>query len=264
MKDKHKVRKMISENYGAIAAGRGTAGCCDHGCNCSPAPADIRSTLQKLGYAAADVEAIPSDVYSTLGCGNPLALAALKPGETVLDLGCGSGFDCFLARGKVGATGSVIGVDMTAEMLALARQNAAKSGYGNISFRLGEIEHLPVADQSVDVIISNCVINLSPEKEQVFAEAYRVLKPGGRLSISDVVATARLPEDILEDKALLAGCVAGAAYLDDLRDMMAKAGFQQIRMTPKDNSRDIVAAWAPGRRIEDYVASFIIEAIKSA
>jgi len=197
-----------------------------------------------------------------LGCGNPLAIAALRSGETVLDLGSGGGFDCFLARKQVGPDGLVIGVDMTPDMVMLARQNAQKAGYDNVSFRLGEIEHLPVADDSVDVIISNCVINLALEKEQVFRDAFRVLKNGGRLSISDIVATAELPERIKNDLTMLSGCIAGAEYIENLHTMLLSAGFKDIRLEPKDNSRDILQTWVPGSKAEDYVASYIIEATK--
>jgi len=162
----------------------------------------------------------------------------------------------------VGDTGYVIGVDMTPDMVKLARENAKKSGYDNIEFRLGEIEHLPVEDSSVDVIISNCVINLSLDKEQVFKDAYRVLKPGGRLSISDVVATAELPQNIKQDLSLTAGCISGAAYIEDVKAMMHNAGFKEIRLTPKDNSREIIKTWVPDKNVEDYVASYIIEATK--
>jgi ubiquinone/menaquinone biosynthesis C-methylase UbiE len=197
-----------------------------------------------------------------LGCGNPQAIAALQPGETVLDLGSGGGFDCFLAARQVGETGWVIGVDMTPEMIRKARANAKKGGFTNVEFRLGEIEHLPVADRSVDVIISNCVINLSPDKSAVFQEAFRVLKPGGRLAIADIVATAALPEDIRNDLALRAGCVGGAASMDEIETFLREAGFRQIRVQPKDASRELIREWAPGRRVEDYVISATIEAVK--
>jgi arsenite methyltransferase len=172
------------------------------------------------------------------------------------------GFDCFLARAQVGETGHVIGVDMTPEMVKLARENAQKSGYTNVEFRLGEIEHLPVADESVDVIISNCVINLSLEKEQIFKEAYRVLKPGGRISISDIVATAEMPEQIRQDLTMMTGCIAGAEHVENIRTMLQNAGFKDIKLTPKDNSREILKSWVPGRNVEDFVSSYIIEAIK--
>jgi len=197
-----------------------------------------------------------------LGCGNPHAIASLKEGETVLDLGSGGGFDCFLAAQAVGEAGRVIGVDMTPEMVSKARQNAANVGFENIEFRLGEIENLPVADNSVDVIISNCVINLSPEKPRVFKEALRVLKPGGRLAVLDVVATAQLPNEMKKDLALYAGCVAGAASIDELVDMLGEAGFTNIRIQPKDESREFIRDWAPGMRVEDFVVSATIEAVK--
>lgn len=205
---------------------------------------------------------VPSEANMGLGCGNPIAIAAIKEGETVLDLGSGGGFDCFLARAQVGKSGYVIGVDMTPDMIMLARKNLEKSGYTNMDFRLGEIEHLPVPDESVDVIISNCVINLSLDKEQVFRDAYRVLKNGGRLSISDVVATAEMPIDLKQDISMLMSCVAGAEHVDKIKLMLLGAGFKDIEMEPKANSRDIVSSWIPDKHIEDYVASYIIEARK--
>ena len=206
--------------------------------------------------------AVPEGANMGLGCGNPHAIAALKEGETVLDLGSGGGFDCFLAARAVGETGRVIGVDVTPEMVSKARQNGAGAGFRNVEFRLGEMENLPVADASVDVIISNCVINLSPEKPQVFREALRVLKPGGRLAISDVVATAQLPDEMKEDLALYAGCIAGAASVDELVDMLREAGFTDIRIQPKDESREFIRDWAPGMKVEDFVVSATIEAAK--
>jgi SAM-dependent methyltransferase len=197
-----------------------------------------------------------------LGCGNPQVLAALRPGETVLDLGSGGGFDCFLAARAVGEHGKVIGVDMTADMVSKARANAVQAGLSNVDFRLGEIEHLPVADQSVDVILSNCVINLSPDKAQVFRDAFRVLKPGGRLAITDMVATAPLPDAVRHDVDLLTGCVAGAAVVDDLARMLAAAGFTAIRIQPRDASCAVIREWAPGTKIEDVVVSTTIAAVK--
>ena len=260
--DKNEKRKLIMKNYAAVAKNQGANGCCGSSCSCSGTTADVRDVSKLLGYTDDDLNEMPDAANMGLGCGNPLAIAALKPGETVLDLGSGGGFDCFLARRQVGAEGQVIGVDMTPDMLMLARQNAQKAGYANVSFRLGEIEHLPVADNSVDVIISNCVINLALDKEQVFRDAYRVLKPGGRLSISDIVATAELPEKIKNDLALLAGCISGAEYVENIRTMLQQAGFQEISLTPKDNSREILNSWVPDIQAEYYVASYIIEAIK--
>jgi arsenite methyltransferase len=197
-----------------------------------------------------------------LGCGNPHAIASLKAGETVLDLGSGGGFDCFLAARVVGETGHVIGVDMTPDMISKSRANAAHAGFTNVEFRLGEIENLPAADDSVDVIISNCVINLSPEKLRVFQEAFRVLKPGGRLAVSDVVATAQLPDEMKKDLELYAGCIAGASLMDEVEHMLGEAGFSSIRIRPKDESRAFIREWAPGMNVEDFVVSATIEAVK--
>lgn len=261
---KHQKRKLIMKNYSAVAATRGQNGCCGSGCGCSETPLNAGDAARALGYSEEQLRSVPDAANMGLGCGNPLAIAQLKSGETVLDLGSGGGFDCFLASKQVGGQGLVIGVDMTPDMIALARENAQKAGYTNVSFRLGEIEHLPVADASVDVIISNCVLNLSLEKEQVFREAWRVLKNGGRLSISDVVATAVLPEHIKNDLNMLAGCISGAEQIDRLKIMMQEAGFSDIQLTPKDNSRDILQSWVPGSKAEDYVASYLIEAVKKA
>jgi ubiquinone/menaquinone biosynthesis C-methylase UbiE len=215
-----------------------------------------------LGYSLEDVAAVPEGSNMGLGCGNPHAIASLQPGETVLDLGSGGGSDCFLAARAVGEAGSVIGVDMTPEMVTRSRQNAEAAGFGNVDFRLGELENLPVADGIIDVIISNCVINLSPEKERVFKEAFRVLKPGGRLAISDVVATAEMPEEIKNDVALHAGCVAGASLVQDLESILHRTGFESIRINPKAESRALIRDWFPGSKAEDYVVSAIIEAAK--
>jgi ubiquinone/menaquinone biosynthesis C-methylase UbiE len=215
-----------------------------------------------LGYSAEDSAIAPEAANLGLGCGNPLAIASLQPGQTVLDLGSGAGFDSFLAARAVGPSGTVIGVDMTHEMLAKARENAKKHGFSNVEFRLGEIEALPVADQSVDVIISNCVINLSPEKPRVFAEAYRVLKPGGRLAVADIVATATLPDEIRGDWAAYTGCMAGASQMSEVEEMLRQAGFDKIKIAPKDTSRSFIREWLPGKRTEDYLVSATIEAVK--
>lgn len=256
------AREEIRKNYSSVARSGSVSCGCSPGCCGSNSDFDVNEITKGLGYTEDDLSAVPEGANMGLGCGNPLAIAALKEGEHVLDLGSGGGFDCFLARRQVGETGYVIGVDMTPEMLTLARENARKSGYINVDFRLGEIEHLPLADSTVDVIISNCVINLSLEKEQVFKEAYRVLKKGGRLSISDIVATAELPPDIKNDLAMLAGCISGAEHVHKIRAMLKGAGFRDIRLEPKDKSKEIVSSWVPNKNIENYVASYIIEAVK--
>lgn len=263
-RNREDIRNAIRKNYAEVAKSGSTGGCCASGCCCSGAPIDIKDSAKKLGYTEADLKNMPQDANMGLGCGNPIAIAELKEGETVLDLGCGGGFDCFLASRRVGASGYVIGVDMTPDMIVLARKNAENGGYTNVDFRLGEIEHLPVADASVDVIISNCVINLSLDKEQVFKETFRVLKPGGRLSISDVVATAHMPEKVRQDMQLVACCIGGAEHVDDVRAMLKNAGFTDIRLIPKENSKEIIKSWGFGKNIEDYVASYIIEAFKNA
>lgn len=215
-----------------------------------------------LGYSNNDISSVPEGANMGLGCGNPQAIASLRSGETVLDLGSGGGFDCFLAARAVGERGHVIGVDMTPEMVSKARKNADKVGLKHVEFRLSEIEHLPVADHSIDVIMSNCVINLSPEKKQVFQETFRVLKPGGRLAISDIVATTELPEELQQDLALYVGCMAGASLVSDLETILTEIGFEQIRIQAKDGSKELVQTWVPGRKIEDYVVSATIEAMK--
>jgi SAM-dependent methyltransferase len=216
----------------------------------------------KVGYLIEDLHSVPEGADMGLGCGNPQAIAALQPGEVVLDLGSGGGLDCFLAARQVGPQGRVIGVDMTPDMVSRARENARLSGYTNVEFRLGEIEHLPVADEQVDVILSNCVINLSPDKSRVCQEAFRVLRPGGRLAISDVVARVELPDEIRNDPELRASCIGGAVTIDELERTLAKAGFEQISIIPREESREVIAGWAPGYHPELYVVSATIEAIK--
>jgi arsenite methyltransferase len=253
------VHEAVRDRYAEIAK-TGSSCCCGTSC-CGPTEsAEVISA--GLGYSEADLALAPEGANLGLGCGNPQAIADLKPGEVVLDLGAGGGFDCFLAARAVGPTGRVIGVDMTAEMVLRARDNAQKAQATNVEFRLGEIEHLPVADASVDVIISNCVINLSPDKASVFADAFRVLRPGGRVAVSDVVATAELPEEWREDMSLLSGCVSGAATIDELAGIMGDAGFVDVRIEPKEASREFIRNWQPGTKLEDYVVSANISAIK--
>jgi SAM-dependent methyltransferase len=260
-KNSEHIRRSVRSRYGQIAKQR-TSGC---GCSpisscCSGARGPIEKISQALGYTKEQLYSVPEGANMGLGCGNPQAIASLKQGETVLDLGSGGGFDCFLAAKAVGESGRVIGVDMTADMVSKARQNAEKMGAKNVEFRLGEIEHLPVADASVDVIISNCVINLSPEKINVFREAFRVLKPGGRLAISDVVALQTLPDEIRNDLSLISGCVGGTENVEDIAKMLQDAGFKEINIQPKAESRQFIQEWFPGRDLEDYVASATIEA----
>jgi SAM-dependent methyltransferase len=255
------IRDEVRKTYGQIAKEQVSGGCCNSGASgscCGPAPSSSRA----LGYSDDELASVPEGADLGLGCGNPQAIAALEPGERVLDLGSGAGFDAFLAARQVGPGGRVIGVDMTPEMIAKARRNAATVHLTNVDFRLGEIEHLPVPDASVDVIMSNCVINLSPDKPAVFREAFRVLAPGGRVAISDIVALAPLPETLANDVAAYAGCVAGAGLVTDLEQMLTDAGFVDVRIDMKDESRELVSGWMPGRSAEDYVASALIQAVK--
>ncbi len=259
--DAVEVKDMVRARYGGIASGTASDCCAPSCCGGSTASvADNKSS--EMGYSAEQLAAVPEGANLGLGCGNPQAIAAMKPGETVIDLGSGAGFDCLLAAKQVGATGRVIGVDMTHEMLKKSRENAAKVGAANVEFRLGEIEHLPIADNTADVILSNCVINLVPDKAQVFREAFRVLKPGGRLAISDVVNTVPLSADLAADRELVCGCVVGAAPARQIETWLTEAGFTSIRVTIKPESRDMIAAWAPGRGVENYVASAVIEGWK--
>ena len=213
-----KVRKMVREGYGKIAK---TEQC---GCGCGS------GISQQIGYSSSELESVPEGADLGLGCGNPVALASLREGETVIDLGSGAGLDCFLAAKKVGASGKVIGVDMTSEMLDKARANCRKSNYKNVEFRLGEIENLPVADGTADVIISNCVINLSPEKQRVFNEAFRVLKAGGRLMVSDMVLLKDIPEAVKKSVLGYIGCVSGAEMKNEYMKMIENAGFREVKI----------------------------------
>jgi arsenite methyltransferase len=258
------IREAVRHRYAQVAA-RGACGCAPSCCANSDTVEPAATASRALGYSPDELAAVPKGADLGLGCGNPQAIASLAPGEVVLDLGAGAGFDCFLAARAVGPTGHVIGVDMTPEMIARARANAVKGGYANVEFRLGEIEHLPLADASVDAIISNCVINLVPDKARAFAEARRVLKPGGRLAIADVVARTPLPASVREDLALHAGCVSGAAAVGEIEAMLRAAGFEHIRIAAKDESRSFIGEWSPDHHaLADLVVAATIEAVKPA
>jgi SAM-dependent methyltransferase len=262
--DEAQIKEMVRARYGGIAAASDASCCAPAAASCcAPStPASAGDKARRMGYSDAELAAIPEGANLGLGCGNPQAIAALKTGETVIDLGSGAGFDCFLAAEQVGAAGRVIGVDMTHEMLAKARENATRIGAANVEFRLGELEHLPVADNIADAILSNCVINLVPDKAQVFREAFRVLKPGGRLAISDVINTAPLSEILRADPALLCGCIAGAAPASQVEAWLGEAGFVDVRVVAKPESREMIQGWAPGLGIENHVLSATIEARK--
>jgi SAM-dependent methyltransferase len=256
-----KIRDFVRERYGAIAEQS------DESCGCKPTGCcggKQENYAEKLGYTAAELAAAPEGSDLGLGCGNPLAIASIQPGETVLDLGSGAGFDCFLAARQLAGTGRVIGVDMTPAMITKARANAAKAGFKNVEFRLGEIEALPVADASVDLILSNCVINLSPEKGRVFREAFRVLKPGGRLAIADVVATRPLPETLRKKLSAIGACIGGATPVDELRALLAAAGFARVDIVPKESSREYIRHWTEDAAAGDFVVSALVTAYKPA
>jgi arsenite methyltransferase len=260
-----KVHKAVRERYGKIAKTK-TEPC---GCGCT-------STSEQIGYSKGELSSVPAGADLNLGCGNPVALASLKEGETLIDLGSGGGLDCFLAAKKVGSKGKVIGIDMTGEMLERARANCKKGGYKNVEFRLGEIENLPVADNTADIIISNCVINLSPDKQRVFQEAYRVLKPKGRLMISDMVLLKDLPEKVKSSVLAYVGCVAGADRKEDYLGKIKRAGFGQVNVVAENHLPEMlleepdVKAFAEEQKltkkeiadISDAVVSIRVSAIK--
>lgn len=271
--DPETIRAAVRQRYGEIATGATASGdpAATGGCCAAPASAGAAvsccgadTQARTLGYSDAELADVPAGSNLGLGCGNPVAIASLTPGQTVLDLGAGAGFDAFLAARAVGPAGKVIGVDMTPEMVAKARANAKKGGYARVEFRLGEIEALPVADASVDVIISNCVINLCPDKRPVYREAFRVLKPGGRIAVSDVVARAALPEEVQRDLALHSGCLAGATVLDELRAILAEAGFTDVAIRAKGNSDEVIGSWEAKRGFERQVFAAEVTAVKSA
>ena len=250
--DEIKIKGNVRKNYARIAENKGS--CCS--ISCCPEAADKGKGCNKLGYAEEELESLPESVLS-LGCGNPVALASLRESETVLDLGSGSGLDCFLASRRVGEKGRVIGVDMTPEMIDTARENARKGDYRNVELRLGEIENLPVADNSVDVIISNCVINLSPNKKRVFEEAFRVLKSGGRLIISDIVLLKELPKALRESEQAYISCIAGAIIKEKYLELIKNAGFQDVKVIGE-------ARFPINFMIDDFSAKTLIEELGSS
>lgn len=257
------VKKEVRDAYGRVVESSNQNKSCGNSrscCGVSVKP-DVEY-FQELGYTKEELESIPEGANMGLGCGNPQAIANLKKGEVVLDLGAGGGVDVFLAARKVGPKGKAYGVDMTPEMLRTARENAEKGGYKNVEFLLGEIEHLPLADKTVDVIISNCVINLSTNKEQVFKESFRVLKDGGRLAISDMVAFKALPKEMVDNKELFCNCISGAIPINELRQILSKEGFTDIRIETQENSRMFIKDWVPGSDAENYVISAKISAVK--
>ncbi|RAP25929.1 methyltransferase domain-containing protein [Brevibacillus laterosporus] len=257
--NKDQIRESVRENYKKVVLSvTDNTSCCGPTSCCS---ADSDVSLQ-FGYSLEEIKSVPAGSNLGLGCGNPQTIAGLKEGEVVVDLGSGGGFDCFLASKQVGEKGKVIGVDMTPEMISKARSNAYNNQYTNVEFRLGEIENLPIANNTVDVIMSNCVINLSPDKRRVFQEAFRVLKSGGRLAISDIVTTNDLPDDIRKDIQLYSGCISGSSPINELEKYLIDAGFKEIQIDPKDESKEFLKNWAPGKNIEDYIVSAIIKAIK--
>lgn len=280
MENKETIRQTVRQAYGTVATlGRYDkeaampGSCCSgpagnkekinlSGCGCGSKEFSPEEISAFLGYSKEDLNAAPDGANLGLGCGSPKTVAGIKKGETIVDLGSGGGFDCFLAARETGSAGRVIGVDMTPEMISRARMNKEKAGADNIEFRLGEIEHLPVEDNFADLIISNCVINLSPEKLQVFKDAFRVLKPGGRIAVSDIVALKPLPEDIKNDLAMISACIGGAATIEDTKMMLARAGFEKIEISTQKVGQDLVDAFLPGSRAGEYVVSAYIQARK--
>ena len=266
--DVKSTTQLVRESYASIAKQQSGCGC---GCSCGGGAVDY---AKSLGYSDNELFKIPSEANLALSCGNPTALADLKSGEIILDLGSGAGFDCFLASAKVGPSGKVIGVDMTPEMIEKARSIALKDNFSNVEFRLGEIENLPVADNSIDVVISNCVVNLSADKQRVFKEIYRVLKPGGRIAISDVVLLKDLPEKTRQSIEAWVGCIAGAVNVDEYKRLIKEAGLKSSKITVSGNSfavdintqdpmvKAVLDTLEPDRSITDYVASVYVEAIK--
>ncbi len=274
------IRQVVRKAYKKVAmatsppagTSREASCCCPSNnsvgtsCGSNEAGLALEQMSSAMGYTETDINSVPEGSNMGLGCGNPVAIASLRQGETVVDLGSGGGFDCFLAAKKVGETGQVIGVDMTPEMVSKARKNKTKMGLENVEFRLGEIENLPVGDNSADIIISNCVVNLSPDKLAVYRDAHRVLKPGGRIAISDILTTAPLPEETKQDLELLSACIGGAQTFAETEQILNEAGFKDITIKPKKISKEILREWAPtiSENVTDYVVSATIEAVKQA
>lgn len=270
------LREAVRTRYRAIATGEialneGNKTDIDNTCCRAAKPATQAQSgccstpegqARTLGYTEADLAAVPEGANLGLGCGNPVAIASLRPGQVVLDLGAGAGFDAFLAANEVGPTGRVIGVDMTPEMVAKARANARDNGFARVEFRLGEIEALPVADACVDVIISNCVINLCPDKQPVYREAFRVLKPDGRIVVSDVVAREQMTEELKKNLALYSGCLSGATLRADLEKILTDAGFVDVVIRPKGNSDEVIGSWEAKRGFEQKVFAAEVTARK--
>ncbi len=279
MQTEEKIRESVRQTYGNVAKeGRvvqnptSNLSCCGtgqrskqkqtSGCGCGSKQLDPETMSAHLGYSKEDLSAVPKGSNLGLGCGSPKTIASIQKGEIVIDLGSGGGFDCFLAAKEVGGKGWVIGVDMTPEMIDRARENSKKMKTDNVEFRLGEIEHLPVEDNVADLIISNCVINLSPAKQQVYNDAFRALKKGGRIAISDIVALKPLPDDVKNDLAFVSACIGGAATIEETTKMLQIAGFDQIKITPKKVSQELVDEWLPKSRAGEFVAQAYIEARK--
>jgi len=262
--EKNKIKEIVRENYAKVASSNSC--CCSSSASCCGQAGLEKEISSNIGYSKEEMDKVPEGSNLGLGCGNPIALASIKKGEVVLDLGSGAGFDCFLAADKVGPQGKVIGVDMTSQMIEKAVENARKGGYKNIEFRLGEIEDLPVEDSSVDLIISNCVVNLSPDKDKVFKEAYRVLKPGGRIMVSDIVLTKELPDYIKNNTLAYVGCVSGAILKESYLKTIEKAGFTDIKVFDEVNfpiefiNKDLPGI--VGSELEKSVLSIKVSAIK--
>ena len=269
-------RKAVRQRYGSIADEDGAGDCCGEQTDrdqssCGGAANETEFTCcgdadesisELLGYSREELESVAEGANLGLGCGNPQAIAELAEGETVLDLGSGAGFDCFLTAQEVGESGQVIGVDMTPEMIERARKNVEQNDATNVEFRLGEIENLPIPDEYVDVVISNCVVNLSPDKPRVFEEAYRVLRPGGRLAISDVVLIGDLPSGLGVDPEGIAACVGGASPIEELREYVETAGFESVSIRPKADSEEFIGEWSDEHSLEEYLVSAVIEGEK--